>query len=296
MRHRAPGNLLALLRLRRWQPRRRAARVQSQTGIPLLCAVVCALALISGGLVAANELGGASGPTSGAQDAAERAEAAVRTSRSDGRTPWPTTTGAPIEPPASERGANGGATTPRDASPGAQPRGERTPMQRDESLLTSPLGVPSPEGPAGVATSLPTPDDTTRIPPKPTGSARSRQRDTATEPAPESSTPAADSTAPQTTILSGPTLVPDSGLREDSKFAFSANESATFACSLDRRPFQPCDSPQEYRDLSPGQHEFAVRAIDAAGNVDPTPDRRSWITTGLDRQTDWATDDRVPLG
>ncbi len=100
----------------------------------------------------------------------------------------------------------------------------------------------------------------------------------------------ADHTPPQTSIVSGPTVADETGLGEDSEFTFGANESAEFACSLDHEPFRPCTSPQEYDGLDPGRHNFAVRAIDRAGNVDPTPARRSWITTGLDRYTGATTD------
>lgn len=82
-------------------------------------------------------------------------------------------------------------------------------------------------------------------------------------------------TAPQTTLHDGPTLT------DDSEFVFSADESATFACSLDGMPFRPCSSPTEYDDLKPGQHTFAVRATDDAGNIDRTPDEWTWRTLGL---------------
>ena len=58
---------------------------------------------------------------------------------------------------------------------------------------------------------------------------------------------------------------------------FGANESATFACSLDEAAYTPCDSPTRYADLHPGWHTFAVRATDAAGNVDPTPAEVRWL-------------------
>ena len=54
------------------------------------------------------------------------------------------------------------------------------------------------------------------------------------------------------------------------RFFFSADESATFSCSLDRRAFRACEPPKRYRRLRPGRHRFRVVAEDAAGNVDPT--------------------------
>src|SRR5439155_987511 len=40
--------------------------------------------------------------------------------------------------------------------------------------------------------------------------------------------------------------------------------------------FVACVNPQTYTGLAGGQHAFMVRAVDAAGNVDPTPATRTW--------------------
>jgi Ca2+-binding RTX toxin-like protein len=37
-----------------------------------------------------------------------------------------------------------------------------------------------------------------------------------------------------------------------------------------------CSSPASYSGLAPGRHTFRVRAVDRAGNVDPSPAERSW--------------------
>lgn len=50
----------------------------------------------------------------------------------------------------------------------------------------------------------------------------------------------------------------------------------TFECSLDGSNFAPCPSPVSYNNLAPGNHTFAVRAKDNAGNVDATPTTYSW--------------------
>ena len=51
-----------------------------------------------------------------------------------------------------------------------------------------------------------------------------------------------------------------------------AEPDATFECKLDAGPWLPCVSPWELRDLTEGVHDVAVRATDAAGNTDPTPE------------------------
>ena len=82
--------------------------------------------------------------------------------------------------------------------------------------------------------------------------------------------PPPDTTPPDTTIdsagVSGTTA----------SFAFSSSEpGSTFECRLDAAggsaPFLACTSPKSYSGLSEGQHGLEVRAIDGAGNVDPTP-------------------------
>jgi len=86
--------------------------------------------------------------------------------------------------------------------------------------------------------------------------------------------PPPDTTAPETTIGSGP---PATTTSPTATFAFSASEAgSTFECSLDAAAFGPCASPQAYSGLAPGTHQFRVRATDAAGNVDNTPATHSW--------------------
>ncbi len=49
-------------------------------------------------------------------------------------------------------------------------------------------------------------------------------------------------------------------------FSFTANEPVfEFECQLDVEPFEQCESPMEYSDLTPGSTRFRVRAIDLAG-------------------------------
>jgi Ca2+-binding RTX toxin-like protein len=61
-------------------------------------------------------------------------------------------------------------------------------------------------------------------------------------------------------------------------FRFSSNDGeAAFECKLDGGTFEVCTSPKEYPGLIEGStHTFEVRAVDPAGNTDPTPARRTW--------------------
>ncbi|HEX6687732.1 MAG TPA: hypothetical protein VF085_03605 [Solirubrobacterales bacterium] len=60
--------------------------------------------------------------------------------------------------------------------------------------------------------------------------------------------------------------------RRRATFAFRSSETAgTFLCKLDARKLSSCAPPKAYFGLASGSHVFKVRAVDAAGNADPTP-------------------------
>jgi hypothetical protein len=85
--------------------------------------------------------------------------------------------------------------------------------------------------------------------------------------------PCADVDPPETAIAKHPKKT-SSNRRV--KFRFSADEpGSTFECKLDKRPFKPCRSPVK-RTVGTGRHRFKVRAVDAAGNRDPSPAVFSW--------------------
>ena len=89
-----------------------------------------------------------------------------------------------------------------------------------------------------------------------------------------STPPPADTTAPNTTITSGPT-----GTTTDNTptFAFTASESgSTFQCQLDAGAWTACTSPWTTSALTDGMHGIAVRATDPAGNTDATPATQSF--------------------
>jgi len=83
-----------------------------------------------------------------------------------------------------------------------------------------------------------------------------------------------DRTPPETTISSGPAL---STTATSASFSFVSSESAsTFYCEVDGGKWSRCKAPRAYTGLADGSHQFAVRARDAAGNLDPTPASWSW--------------------
>ncbi len=83
-----------------------------------------------------------------------------------------------------------------------------------------------------------------------------------------------DAVAPTTTIDSTPA---DPTSATGASFAFSSNETATFECRVDgAASFTTCTSPETFSGLADGSHTFRVRAVDGAGNVDPTPAVFTW--------------------
>jgi hypothetical protein len=83
-----------------------------------------------------------------------------------------------------------------------------------------------------------------------------------------------DQTDPETVINNGPTT---STTSTTATFEFVSPETgSTFQCSLDNAPMAACTSPATYSNLSVAAHTFAVRAVDAAGNIDESPATYPW--------------------
>jgi len=91
--------------------------------------------------------------------------------------------------------------------------------------------------------------------------------------------PGADITPPRTTITSAP---PQVMRARGASFSFTANEPATFSCSMDAGTWTPCTSPTPYDGLTSGGHRFQVRATDLAGNVETVPAAYSFTVYGPD--------------
>ena len=85
--------------------------------------------------------------------------------------------------------------------------------------------------------------------------------------------PAQDTTPPDTTIA-GATVT-----GSHARLTFSSNDAgAHFQCQLDGGAFAACTSPVDYNGLARRRAQFRARAIDGAGNVDPTPATRTFTT------------------
>lgn len=85
-----------------------------------------------------------------------------------------------------------------------------------------------------------------------------------------------DSEGPATEITNGPS---GTVTARTATFGFSASDASSFECSLDGGPFAACASPWSSSALALGEHRFAVRAIDALGNVGAVASR-TWTIAG----------------
>jgi hypothetical protein len=98
-----------------------------------------------------------------------------------------------------------------------------------------------------------------------------------TDPTPASFSWTIDTTAPETTIVSGPN---DPTSATNAAFSFSSSEAgSTFECRLDGSAFASCADPASYTGLAAGSHTFEVRATDPAGNTDSSPATYVWTIT-----------------
>ncbi|CAA9261089.1 MAG: hypothetical protein AVDCRST_MAG93-2188, partial [uncultured Chloroflexia bacterium] len=108
------------------------------------------------------------------------------------------------------------------------------------------------------------------------------------DPTPDAYTWTVDTTPPETTLaLGAPGTPPQSSNSDLARFTFSASDGAgtgvaRIECQLDTSAWGACVSPRNYSELGDGPHTFRVRAVDAVGNVDPSPATYTWtINTTL---------------
>jgi len=171
----------------------------------------------------------------------------------------------------------GGASPNGDASAAlAGQDGQIGPGDGEPETLTS--DAPTSAGLQSQATGAPDPTTTvgsglpSTLDPRTGAPSTGTATPSASSPSPSviASTTPEDHTPPHTKLSKD---FPDS---DAAAFSFTANEPASFTCSLDGATYTPCDSPVSYSDLEPGWHTFAVRATDVAGNVDPSPVEVRW--------------------
>ena len=73
------------------------------------------------------------------------------------------------------------------------------------------------------------------------------------------------------------TKKPKTGFKTTTIMKFVSTEAGShFECKIDSKKFKPCKSPLKLKNLKLGKHKIQIRAIDGAGNVDPTPLRGKW--------------------
>lgn len=97
-----------------------------------------------------------------------------------------------------------------------------------------------------------------------------------------------DRAAPSTRITGGP--AEGSKIASDSatlSFDSPDADASAFRCRLDDEGWSPCQSSssQSYDGLPDGPHAFSVRAVDQAGNTDPSPPERRWSVDTRPPQT-----------
>jgi large repetitive protein len=110
--------------------------------------------------------------------------------------------------------------------------------------------------------------------------------------------PPTDTTPPETTLGNRPSTPTTS---QSATFTFSGTDDVTapgdmrFECRLDGSAFgfTACSSPWPYFNLDEGTHTFEVRAVDAAGNPDASPETHTWT---IDRTAPETAIDSGPTG
>jgi hypothetical protein len=94
------------------------------------------------------------------------------------------------------------------------------------------------------------------------------------DPSPPKRSFSVESTAPETILQRAPKV---KTRKRSATFVFSASEPVSeYECSVDGKPFTHCKTPRRLSRVKVGRHTFAVRSIDAVGNVDATPAETRW--------------------
>lgn len=107
-----------------------------------------------------------------------------------------------------------------------------------------------------------------------------------------------DRTPPDTWIAGGPSQATPS---TTARIEFSGSDTVspsywlTYECRLDAGPWQRCTSPTVWTGLADGAHTIQVRAVDAAGNADPTPAAIGWTIDAAPPVSTFTTADNAVL-
>jgi len=92
-----------------------------------------------------------------------------------------------------------------------------------------------------------------------------------------------DTTAPDTSVTSHPNNPTNS---TSAGFGFTSTETgSTFECQMDSGGYSACTAPKPYMGLTEGSHTFYVKAIDQAGNMDPTPASYTWTVSAASTES-----------
>lgn len=246
MRHRAARPVIDLWRRLPRTVARPLNAVARLRPVRAVAALLLVLGVGTGAFVAVAAVGGSS-----SNPPAERAAPSQR--------PEATTSRAGERPDLTPTGSSSGSPTSAAgrSRESATPPATRSPSPSPSSILPSTPGSDLPQAPVPAVGTTAAPSPSGSGQDTPTGSSAPRDR------------------TPPTTSLSE-----DAAHGDSATFSFRASEPASFTCSLDGAAYVACDSPRSYSGLTPGWHIFAVRATDAAGNVDPSPAQARWHATG----------------
>jgi len=92
-----------------------------------------------------------------------------------------------------------------------------------------------------------------------------------------------DTAPPDTNITAGPT---GDVAASEAVFSFECTTPpCTFLCQIDTGAFAACTSGSTFEVTTTGPHTFRVKAVDQAGNEDPSPAERTWNVTQLSLRT-----------
>lgn len=112
------------------------------------------------------------------------------------------------------------------------------------------------------------------------------------DPTPAAHTFTVDTLAPSTTILTGPRRVTNDATPV---FTMATDDpAARIECRLDDAAWATCGTRFQSPRLADGEHTFAARAVDPAGNADATPAALSFRVDTTAPDTSWGTKPAAP--